>query len=410
MVKYNKYAAVQCGAFVYFCGFLEFAVLRFLGYTQDLPCVCPHYIKDFGKYKASAKYYTVTTVPGNFNRVRIGNPDKPDGYIVYVDNYTVDEDGNYVWRMKGLPVPKRDETHFVDVRLIDTGKYIRDYYYFNVEASPIIRDVSYDRGNGYIYFTVTTVKGDFNRIKLSYADDTSHYIMLVDKYVETEDEMVWTFYIPEPESREISYAFDIRTGSNVYLNDYYYYDVNPVISATHEKVSGYVNFYVVTAPGIYNRVRLVSLDNLNGYLNYTNSYTVNEDGNWVWMLRVKGSDVEKVYGIDARTNAGRYVKDVYEYGIEHSIKSVQRQETDKNFIFTVVTEKGPYTRLRVGYETTIANNISVCDSFVEDGDNLVWTIKTPKFADGVTIYFDLRESGTNCFIKDPFTYVVGNDN
>ena len=355
-------------------------------------------------------YYTVTTSAGDYRRVKIAPAGNLNGYLVYSDSYTLNARGEYVWAMKGIAAPKEDISCAVDICSNKTNRYLGDYYYFDVDGSPIITSVTHERGGGFIYFTVTTRAWDFNRLKVSFKKDMQHYVKLVDRYQTLGDKMVWSFYIPEPEGEsEPEYAFDFRTGANgKYLSDPYFYTAKldqPVLSATHEKSRGYVTFTVVTAPDEYNRVRIVSLDNKDGYLVYTNNHTVDAQGNWVWTLQLKASDVEEIYGIDARTVSGRYVRDYYEYCVEHSIKSVECVETGTRLVFTVKTESGAYNRLRCGFNTTLADNIRTVDSCTEDENgNLVWVVNIPKPAQSATLYFDLRNSNTSNYIQDPFAF------
>jgi len=87
------------------------------------------------------------------------------------------------------------------------------------------------------------------------------------------------------------------------------------------------------------------------------------------------------------------------------IKSVEAKESNGKTIFTVVTESGNYSRLRVGTNTTLAGNLAVSTKYtVNSVGNYVWSITITTPAENTRLYFDLRDAETNKYICQHYIY------
>ena len=146
-------------------------------------------------------------------------------YIAYTKSYTVNSNGDYVWTIKA-DAPTESTNYTFDVRSSETNKYLKDYYNYEVEMVKTIKSVSHKISDGKIIFTVVTNAGDYNRAKVTFADDLKGYIAYTKTYtVDGNGNYVWTIKADAP-TETTSYAFDVRSSNNnAYLKDYYYYDV-----------------------------------------------------------------------------------------------------------------------------------------------------------------------------------------
>ena len=263
---------------------------------------------------------------------------------------------------------------------------------------------------------MVTGAGDYNRVKVALSDNLGGYLAYTNNYtVNSDGDYVWTLSSVAAPSETTKYAVDLRSSkTNVYLRDYSYYDVEiekpAVKSITHEIKNGKIYFTVVTKAGDYNRVKVALSDNLGGYLAYTNNYTVNSDGNYVWTLSGAAAPSESTkYAVDMRSaSTNKYFKEYCYYDVEIAgpvIKSVECAETAKNLTFTVVSAAGNYNRLRCGLTLTTVNNIRVTDTHTVNSDgNFVWSITIAKPAESTRLYFDLRDAETGKFIKENYAF------
>ena len=90
-----------------------------------------------------------------------------------------------------------------------------------------------------------------------------------------------------------------------------------VKSVSHVITDGKIIFTVVTAPGVYNRVKLAADDDRGGYIAYTNTYAVNSDGDYVWTIKAAAPTSATTYAFDLRSSAtGKYMKDYGYYDVE----------------------------------------------------------------------------------------------
>ena len=290
--------------------------------------------------------------------------------------------------------------------------------YINELFAQGVLEISHSFKNGKIYFTVVTCAGDYNRVKVALLDNIKSYVVYSDKYtVNEKGQYVWTFKAINAPSETTVYAVNIRRAStNRYITEYTYHEVeiteeNSVVkSVSYEIIAGKLLFTVVTEPGSFNRVKVALANNETGYVKYTDVYTVNENGDYVWTF--KGIDVpeEKTsYAADVRdANTMKYLRKFSYFEVDPvsaSIKSVSYVESGDNLVFTVTTKPGNFDRVRCGLTKSLVNNLKYTTSYtVADNGDFVWTLKVPKPTENSTLYFDLRNADTNAYIKDFFLY------
>ncbi|MBR5773597.1 MAG: leucine-rich repeat protein, partial [Clostridia bacterium] len=200
--------------------------------------------------------FTVKTSP-DINRVKVSYAESLSTFIVYEDSYTVDGDGDYVFTL-AVDAPSETTEYAFDGRRIDTSRYTKDYCYSTVEAvekESIVKSVSYEIKKDKLVFTVITNPGDYNRIKLTLADNLKGSLAVGSYTVNSDGDYVWTVKTDVP-TEDTSYAFDLRSSeSGKYIKDYYYYtletdrNTSPIKSVTHSFVANKLVFTVVTEAG-----------------------------------------------------------------------------------------------------------------------------------------------------------------
>ena len=171
--------------------------------------------------------FTVTTEAGNFNRIKVTAADNLGGSLGVSDKYTVAANGDYVWTLS-VNVPEDSESYAFDLRSSETGKYTKLYYtidFDGYEATNPIKSVTYTITDGKLVFTVTTDAGEYNRIKVTTADNLVGSLGVGSYTVAANGDYVWTVKTAIPESTT-TYAFDLRSSeTGKYLKNYYTLDV-----------------------------------------------------------------------------------------------------------------------------------------------------------------------------------------
>ena len=266
--------------------------------------------------------FTVVTAAGDYNRVKVTTPDNLGGSLG-VGTYTVNENGDYVWTVKAA-APTESMTYAFDIRSSATGKYLKEYYTFNVEIVDveIFKSVSYEIKDDKIIFTVVTAAGDYNRVKVTTPDNLSGSLGVGTYTVNENGDYVWTVKAAAP-TESMTYAFDIRSSvTGKYLKDYYIVDVTVeaeeviIKSATHEIKGDKIYFTVVTAAGNYERIKATTADKLGGSLGVGATYTVDENGDYVWVFKVAAPTESTTYAFDLRSSeTGKYLKDYFIYDV-----------------------------------------------------------------------------------------------
>ena len=275
-----------------------------------------------------------------------------------------------------------------------------------------IKSASYKIEAGKVIFTVVTEAGDYNRLKLTTADNLKGSIVTANSYTVNElGHYVWTIKTNAP-AETTNYAFDLRSSeTGKYTKEYGYCEVEIVKTfkdISYQISGGKIIFTVTTSAGAYNRMKIADASKPSGSLAVSNSYKVNADGDYVWTIKMNAPMETHDYIFDLRSSeTGKYIKERHAYTVEivHSIKSVECRQTSTSLVFTVVTREGDFNRLRCGLSETLTDNIKNTNSYKVNADgDYVWTIKITKPGESTTYYFDLRDSNTNKFIKDYYVF------
>ena len=368
---------------------------------------------------------TVVTASGNYNRIKVTTADNLGGSLGVAKTYTVDENGNYVWTIK-VAAPTATTNYAFDLCSSETGKYLKEYHTYEVEYvdTEIYKSASYEIVDDKIVFTVVTLAGDYNRIKVANANAVSTSLGVGNYTVDENGNYVWTVKANAPKETT-TYAFDLRTTANKYLKDYYEFKVEIAETAeifkstSYEIVDGKVIFTAVTAAGDYNRVKISSLDNIASYVKYTNDHTVNADGDYVWTLKFDAPEVATEYALDVRyASTMKYAKDYYYVTINPEV-TPEEPETDTIFVsgsgviaddkltLTIVTLPTSVNRVKVMLTSDQSSYVKLISKYQVNADgNYVWTATVAAPTETTSYTCDARSSETSRYLKDYFTFEV----
>lgn len=176
-------------------------------------------IKSITYEKSNGKViFTVTTTAGNFNRVKATLADDLAGYVAYSDNYVVNADGEHVWTITANNPSETTEYAF-DVRSSETGKYKREYVLCTVV--PSIKSVTYYRSGVVLTLKVTTVAGDFDRLRCGISESTIGNLANSNYYrVDSNGDYVWTLKFTLPD-KSVPFYLDLRnSNTGKFLKDF----------------------------------------------------------------------------------------------------------------------------------------------------------------------------------------------
>lgn len=312
------------------------------------------------------------------------------------------------------------------MNLYTTTNNIAPSAYFNSTVSIFEQVSDYDKlfksithtiDGENIVFTVVTPATALNRVKVTLADDKGGYIKYTDSYIVNSDgDYVWTLKVSCPENTT-QYAFDARNSkTGKYLKDYYEYtvaDTKPsVIKSVSAEISGNKTiFTVITKAGDYNRLRVGLSEGLTDNLGVTSTYTVLANGDYSWTITIPSQSEGTVLYFDLRdSDTNKYIKRFYEHEIDFMddvINSVSAVKKDDKLVFTVVTEAGNYSRLRVGLNKSLTDNLAVSTKYTVDASGkYVWTISINMPAENTTLYFDLRDAQTSKYLNNHYKYAL----
>lgn len=369
-------------------------------------------------YDDESLVFTVITPAVALNRVKVAFADDKGGYIKYTDSYTVNSEGDCVWTLK-IPRPEVETKYAFDARSSETNKYLRDYSYnaVSVRKPTAIKSVSASISGNRTVFTVVTQSGNYNRLRVGLNENLVDNLGVSSSYTtNSSGEYVWTIDVPAQREGTILY-FDLRdTATGKYTKSCYKYEVSLtqsiISSVTAEKKDNKVVFTVVTAGGNYNRLRVGPNKNTTGNLAVSNSYTVNQNGEYVWKITMDMLSKDTVLYFDLRDAAtNKFIGVCYEYNFDVSalnttpIKSVTAKTASGKTTFTVTTAPGNYSRLRVGTQEKLTNNLAVSSSYtVNSSGYYVWTISITTPTKDTTLYFDLRDAATSKYICQHYVY------
>ena len=366
-------------------------------------------------YKVSGDkvVFTVTTLPV-YNRIKVSFADNLSTYITYKNDYIVNSDGNYVFTVSVPAIVGTTEYAF-DGRLVTTNKYSKEYCYSTVEVeqdeTPTFISVTHTIDDDKIIFTVVTKSGDFNRIKVTTADNLGGSLGVASSYsVNADGNHVWIVKAAAP-TATTTYAFDLRSSETMkYIKEYHtveveYVDTEIFKSVSYEIVGDKIVFTVVTLAGDYNRIKVVNANAVGTSLG-VGTYTVDDNGNYVWTVKTDAPKETTTFAFDLRTTANKYLKDYYEFKVEIKeapviFKSTSYEIVDGKVIFTAVTKAGDYNRVKIALLSNIGSYVKYVDTYTVNADgDYVWTLKF-NAPTAVTEYaLDIRVASTMRYVKD----------
>ena len=364
--------------------------------------------------------FTVVTAAGDFNRIKVTTADNLGGSLGVSSAYTIDANGDYVWTVRAA-APSETTTYAFDLRSSATGKYIKKYAQIEVEVIDIeiFKSVSYEVVDDKIVFTVTTIAGAYNRIKVTTADNLGGSLGVGSYKVDANGDYVWTVKADAP-TASTTYAFDIRSSeTGKYIKDYYMVTAEPAAEETtaiknvsYTVEDGKLVFKVTTEAGNYNRLKVTTADNLSGSLAVSSVYTVASNGDYVWTVSVVAPEDSESYAFDLRSSeTGKYTKLYYIVDFEgyeetSVVKSVTYTIADGKLVFTVTTGAGAYNRIKVTTADNLGGSLGVGSYTVADNGDYVWTVKTAIPESTTSYAFDLRSSETGKYLKNYFVLDV----
>ncbi len=363
-------------------------------------------------------YFTVVTDAG-YDRVKIALASAPSTALAVGTTGVTNADGTITWTVK-LNAPDAETAYIFDARNAETLKYTKDYfnYTFTPTAEPekAVKSVEVTEEDGVLYFSVVTSAG-YDRVKIALASAPSTALAVGTTGVTNGDgTFTWLVKIANPENAE-NYVFDARiTETLKYTKDYFEYtytpsqQVAPFLSVATEFVGDKVIFTIVT-DDIFNRVKIATTDNPNGYVKYTDTYTDLGNGTYQWVISFTAPESETQYLLDGRYSAtNRYAKENYAYTlvIEDTsvIKSAEVEEIDGNAVFTVVTSD-KFNRVKIAYSNDASSHVKYTNDFVTlaNGDRQ-WVITIAMPEETTEYSLDARLISTGKYTKEYYNCTV----
>lgn len=376
--------------------------------------------------------FTVVTKSGNYNRLRVGPNTTTVGNLAIASKYTVDANGDYVWKVS-IDMPSKSTNLYFDLRDASTGKFIGDCYHYyldiaNLDLGGKIDSVSTEVVKDKLVFTVVT-SNDVNRVKVALASDPTSYIKYASKYtLDANGNYVWTISIDEP-SETTDYVLDARdSATNKYTRVYYNYTYNydasasnkSILSVSHKIAGKDLVFEVVTKP-VTNRVKVSLTSDLSTYLDYTNDYSVDVNGNYVWTLTVKAPSAVTSYSFDSRNpETSKYYKDYFEYTVDPSQSSTIPSDNSviKYVTHTIVNGKVEFVVTTAASESLNRVKVNNADgdllaytskyTVAENGD-YVWNLSVDAPESATSYTFDARSAETNAYLKLAYVYALSEE-
>ena len=345
--------------------------------------------------------------------------------ISFNSNTSVVSAGTLIWldfTVKGQPTTStvsmnRMELYTTDNNIAPSAYSNGTVTVFQTVSSyeTLFKSITHTVDDENIIFTVVTPATHLNRVKVTLADDKGGYIKYTDSYaVNSNGDYVWTLKVPCPES-VTQYAFDARsTQTGKYLKEYSEYTISTTKSSVIKSVSAEISgnktiFTVITKAGNYNRLRVGMSEGLTDNLAVSSSYEILSNGDYSWTITIPTQSEGTVLYFDLRDGeTNKYIKNYYEYEIDllkDVITNVTAVKSDNKLIFTVVTQAGNYSRLRVGLNKNLTDNLAIATKYtVNASGEYIWTISIDMPTESTTLYFDLRDAETNKYINNYYEY------
>ncbi len=392
------------------------------------------------KVEDGSVIFTVTTAPGVANRIKVAAATALSDYIAYTNSYTVNAQGNWVWTIK-IDAPADKTTYAFDARLITTSKYAKAYYYQTVNPTDlpdsdtsIFTSVTTKTENGKVTFTVVSKSTvDINRVRVAPATAPTEYITYVSKCTTNANgDYVWTLTIDAP-AADTNYAIDGRlVSTGKYAKAYYYVAVKgtgetpaptPTPTDVFKSVSasisdGALTFVITTSAADISRIKVMNSKDLKTNLALVSNYTVDANGNYVWIVTVDAPATKTTYAFDARSaSTGSYLKEYYYCEVDPSkmvevepvIKSVSHNViADTQVVFTVVTSNANINRVKVCDQYgELISYVSQCTR--NSNGDYEWILTAPAVRGETKYNFYMRSASTGLYLDTAYPYTVIND-
>lgn len=199
------------------------------------------YLKEYFEYEAEIKpivksvshkvmdgkiIFTVVTSPDAYSRMKVTTADDLKGSLGVSSSYKVNENGDYVWTIKAT-APSETTVFAFDLRSSETGKYIKNYSYYECVIENIIKSVTCEETGDKLVFTVITKAGDYSRLRCGTSESVSDNLANSYSYtVNTDGNYVWTLKVTAP-TVDTDFYFDLRDATtNKYLKEFFVFNYN----------------------------------------------------------------------------------------------------------------------------------------------------------------------------------------
>jgi len=174
--------------------------------------------------------FTVVTDSDKIDKLKLSLSSSPSNALNTADTYTINDDGDYVWTVSStIPTTKTEYTF--DVRSSVGENYLTRYFKYTVDPSisSSIKSATHEYTDGKLILKVVTIKGDYDRIKLAFAEETSESLAVSTTYAKTPSgDFLWTIEY-ETDNPIGNYVFDLRSATELkYFKDYFTYDVTEI--------------------------------------------------------------------------------------------------------------------------------------------------------------------------------------
>lgn len=360
--------------------------------------------------------FNVVTGAG-YSRIKLSLASAPSTSVAVGNTATDNGDGTYTWLVK-VTNPEKAENYLFDARDAETAKYTKntfEYAYVPSQEVAMFQSVSAQIAGDKVVFTIIT-DDIFNRVKVASVDNPTGYIKYSDKYVDLGDgRYQWEISFTAPES-ETQYLLDGRyISTNKYARENYAYTLKiedqPAIKSVNAEIIGEKVFFTIITDGVFNRVKIASADDPNGYIKYTNTYTDLGDGKYQWEISFTAPESETQYLVDGRfTSTNKYARENFAYTLvikeQAVIKSAEVNEVDGKAVFTVVTSN-KYNRVKISYANELSSYITYTNNFTELANSdrqWVITIDMPKETTEYSL--DARLIATSKYTKEYYNCTV----
>ncbi|MBR5272994.1 MAG: leucine-rich repeat domain-containing protein [Clostridia bacterium] len=194
-------------------------------FNYEVEAATPSIISVTHRVSGDKIIFTVVTKPGNYSRIKVTTADNLKGSLGIAKDYTIDENGNYVWDIRSNAIPTETTKYAFDLCSAETTKYIKDYGYYDCVIENTIKSVTCEESEDKLVFTVVTKAGDYNRLRCGTSESIVDNIANTNTYmVNADGDYVWTITIAKPTESTALY-FDLRSSSTgKFIKAFYVYD------------------------------------------------------------------------------------------------------------------------------------------------------------------------------------------